>query len=260
MKKMGLFAGFIIGFWFVAMAIRTSMDPQTGKEFADGLSVLPFAGGVFAVLNSFMQVDTSLFAITTSPFFLTSLLVLILQGALQSPLMILLNGLFGPFLFSPYQRGGYSIAADPNYARAKQKLFNKIWKLLGSLIATIVIALFCAWLVDYAFNWVNSQMIVWRILIYLAAVAVVALIVALPFLITSQADRSVLVRIFCNVGQSVLYAFITNVCIIAVAAAISAGRSIGQIAVTLIVFLFWMVVYTDTDGFFIHNRSMAASY
>ena len=258
-KKLGLLAGFLVGFWFVAMAFRTSMNPEAGAEFAQGLSVLPLSGGIFAVLNAFMHVDTRLFNITTSPFLPVSFLVLIVQGAIQSPLMILLNMLFGPFLFSPYQRGGYSIAADPNYGRAKNKLMSKIWKLLGSFIATICIALFAAWLVDYALSWVNAQMIILRILIYILIFAVVVAIVVLPFVIASQAVHDVMLRILGNLVQSCLYAFITNACIIAVVAATTAGSSLGQIAITLLVFLAWMIIYTDTDGFFIHNRSLAAS-
>lgn len=254
MKKIGLFAGFIVGFWLVAVAIRTSMDPQTGMEFANGMSALPFAGFIFAVLNSFMHVDTSLFAITSSPFFLISLLILVLQGALQSPLMLLINYMFGPFLFAPSGRG-YSLMEDPSYARTKNKLINNVWKLIGSLTATICIVLFCAWLVNYALDWVNGQMLLWRILIYVAAVAVVALIVALPFVVTSQTGHALVIRLFCNAGQSILYAFLTNACVIAVVAAIVAGRSVGQIAVTVIVFMVWMVVYTDTDGMFIRGRA-----
>lgn len=254
MKKIGLFAGFVVGFWLVAMAIRTSMDPATGMWFASGLSSLPFAGFIFAMLNSFMHVDTTLFAINSSPFFLISLLILVLQGALQSPLMLLLNYMFGPFLFAPSGRG-YSLAADPSYARTKDKLISKVWKLVGSLAATICIVMFCAWLVNYAIAWVNAQMILWRILIYVAAVAVVVLVVALPFLVTSQAGHDMVIRFFCSAGQSIVYAFITNACVIAVVAAISAGRSIGQIAVSLLVFMMWMIVYTDTDGMFIRGRA-----
>lgn len=258
-KKVGLFVGFIIGFWLIALIIRTSIDPETGAEFAQGLSALPFSGGIFALLNEFMHVDTGLFNITTSPFFLVSILVLIVQGAIQSPFMMMLNMLFGPFLFSPYQRGGYSIVGDSDYERTKNKLMSKVWKLLGSLIATICIALFSAWLVDYALGWVNAQMIVWRVLVYIAIVAVVAAIVVVPFVVTSQTVHDLMLRMLGNFAQSCLYAFITNVCIIAVVASITAGPSIGQIAITLLVFMAWMVVYTDTDGFFIHNRSLAAA-
>lgn len=189
-----------------------------------------------------------------------SILILVIQGALQSPLMMLLNALFGPFLFSPYQRQGYSIAGDPNYARAKNKLFSKIWKILGSLMATLVIALFSAWLVGQAFDWVNSQFIIWRILIYVAAIAVALGVMALPFVLQSGGIKSWLLNAMANFAQSCVYAFITNVCIIAVVAGVCAGHSTGQIAATFIVFFVWMIVYTDTDGFFIHHRSLAASY
>ncbi|MBT1177688.1 hypothetical protein [Bifidobacterium callimiconis] len=253
MGKIGLFALFIAGFWLVAVAWRTSIDPATGMEFAAGMSTLPFAGGIFHVLNSFMHVDTSLFSISSGPFFLIAIIILIVQGALQAPLMLLLNGLFGPFLFSPYQRGGYSVVADPNIMRAKDKLLNKAGKLLGSLIATICVALFAAWLVNYALDWVNQHNILVRILIYVVAVAIAGLLVVAPFLI-SGVGHDFLVGVLGNLAQSVVYAFITNVCIIAVVMSTTAGPSIGQIGITLLVFLAWMIIYTDTDGYFIHSR------
>lgn len=253
LAKVGLIALYIVGFWCVALMFRGGMDPATGAEFAAGMSTLPFANVIFAVLNSFMHVNLALFNITTGPFILVSLIVLIVQGALQSPLMVLLNGLFGPFLFSPYQRRGYSVTGDPNLYRAKNKLIHKSVQLLGSLIVTICIALFSAWLVDYAIDWVNGRSIFLRILIWVAIVIVTALIVVLPFLLTG-AGRDLLFALLGNLAQSVLYAFITNVCIIAVVMSASAGPSLGQIGITLLVFMAWMIIYTDTDGYFIHSR------
>lgn len=246
LKKSWMYIALIFGLGIGFLAIRTSMDAETGREIAGAMSSIPFSDGIYGFLRLFIPMDPAMFPIDDRRFFLVSLLILLIQAAIQAPLMLVVNNAFGPILFRS-NGNEYSIIGDPSPNRAKDKLISKLLRLLALVIIIPLIAFFSGWLCDLAFGWINSHGIVLRIIIYAVIVACLVGLAYIP--IHFVGARTAYWAIAASAVQSVIYVFITNMMIIAVVGILVSGVSGWHFMFALLALAVWMVIYSDTDGF-----------
>lgn len=250
LKKSWMYIALIFGLGFGFLAIRSSMDAGTSKDIAGAMSSIPFADGIYGFLRAFIPMDPGMFPIEDKHFFLVSLLILLIQAAIQAPIMLFINNAFGPILFRTGR--AYSIAADPSATRSKNKLINKLLRLLALVIIIPMIAFFSSWLFSSAIGWINGRNIILRTVIYVVIVACLVGIVLIPMRFAGA--RKVYWAAGAYIVQSVVYVFITNVLIIAVVGILVSGISGWHFMFALLALAAWMVVYSDTDTFLIRRR------
>ena len=178
-KKIGVFIALIFGLGFGYLIIRTNTDPETGREIGQALSVLPFSGATLSLLQWILPLDSAMLAIGDSKPFVVSLLILLVQTVIQSPLMLLLNNTMGPVLFRT-NANEYSVVGDPSASRAKDKILRRLGKLLIVCIVVPLIAFFAGYLLQMAFDWVNARPLPLTILIYVLAFAAVIGVALIP--------------------------------------------------------------------------------
>lgn len=254
-RKTGLFVALIFGLGFGFVMIRSSMDFETAADIAKGISFIPFSPWIFKVLSSFIPMDPAMFPIPdTTPFF-SALLVLLLQTFIQSPVLALINSVFGPILFRS-NANEYSVAYDPDATRAKGKIYRRLGKLLAILIVVPIIAFLCGYLLNFVVTWIGGVPIGWRILLYFAIIILIVLLAWLPFLFRSM-GKAYLSTIGTSI-QRLIYVFITNAMVVMVVAVLVAGVSGWHFMFALLALMTWMIIYSDTDGFLISHRYRTA--
>lgn len=249
-KKIGVIVGVICALIVGFIAIRTSSDPETGQEIGKALSVLPFSGGILSFLQRILPLNSAMLTITDNKPFIASLLILFVQTTIQSPLMLLLNNTLGPVLFRT-NANEYSIVADPNARRVKNKIGTKLGKLFAVCIVVPFIAFLAGYLLQMLFDWVNAQVLPLTILIYILAFAVIIGIALIPVFLSGT--RRAFLSFGASALQRIVYVFITNTVIIAVVAELFSGVSGWHFITALLALFFWMTIYSDTDGFLEHR-------
>ena len=249
-KRIIVFVCLIFGLGFGFIMIRSSVDEETGKSFADAMSVLPFSDAILHWLRSLLPLDATVFDIHQERPFVMQLLILLVEAVILSPILLAINNLMGPILLRT-RANEYSVAGDWNAARTKDKIVRRLVKLLLIAIIVPVVAFFSGYLLDMLFGWVNGLFIVWRVLCYALAFVIVVAIALIPVFLENSRKRFVAFGV--SALQRILYVFITNVVILAVVALLVAGASGWDFMVGLLVMLAWMTCYSDTDGFLAHK-------
>ena len=97
-KRVIVFVCLIFGLGFGFIMIRSSIDAETGRSFADAMSVLPFSDSILHWLQSFLPLDRQLFNIEQSRPFVMQLLILLVEAAILSPILLAINNTMGPIL------------------------------------------------------------------------------------------------------------------------------------------------------------------
>ena len=249
-KRVIVFVCLIFGLGFGFIMIRSSVDAETGKSFADAMSVLPFSDSILHWLQSFLPLDRQLFDIQQHRPFIMQLLILLVEAAILSPILLAINNFMGPILFRT-RANEYSVTGDWNAARTKDKIIRRLVKLLLITIIVPVVAFFSGYLLDMLFGWVNGLFIVWRVLCYVLAFVIVVAAALIPVFL--KGTRNALMTFGVGALQRVLYVFITNVVILAVVALLVAGVAGWDFMFGLLVMFAWMTFYSDTDGFLAHR-------
>ena len=249
-KRVIVFVCLIFGLGFGFIMIRSSIDAETGRSFADAMSVMPFSDSILHWLQSFLPLDRQLFNIEQSRPFVMQLLILLVEAAILSPILLAINNTMGPILLRS-RANEYSVTGDWNAGRTKDKIVRRLVKLLLITIVVPVVAFLSGYLLDMLFDWVNSLFVVWRVICYIVAFALVALLALLPVLLKST--RGAYTAFAISAAQRIVYVFITNMVILATVALLVAGVSGWDFMAALLVLFAWMTFYSDTDGFLAHR-------